>query len=201
MDIVFGDWDKHAELDYVAAWYKKAADFIKGTSVPVAFVSTNSITQGEQVSILWPRLVERGVRIRFAHRTFSWTNDAPGRAAVHCVIIGWGLTTPGVCQLFDYETTKSEPQVREVKRINPYLVDYEDVFVYPRRKPLCAVPDIKFGNMPNEAKPRSKDLEGKYTDQEITERTTDQLLLTTEERDALLEVEPRSKVDTPHLRV
>ena len=63
------------------------------------------------------------------------------------------------------------------------------------------VPDIKFGNMPNEAKPRSKDLEGKYTDEEITERTTDQLLLTTEERDALLEVEPRSKVDTPHLRV
>ena len=192
MDIVFGDWDKHAELDYVAAWYKKAADFIKGTSVPVAFVSTNSITQGEQVSILWPRLVDRGVRICFAHRTFSWTNDAPGSAAVHCVIIGWGLTTPGVCQLFDYETPKSEPQVREVKRINPYLVDYEDVFVYPRRKPLCGVPEIKFGNMPNEAKPRPKDLEGKYTDEEIAERTTDQLLLTTEERDALLEVEPRA---------
>ncbi len=148
VDIVFADWDKHAELDYVAAWYKKAADFIKGTSVPVAFVSTNSITQGEQVSILWPRLVSAGVRIRFAHRTFSWTNDAPGRAAVHCVIIGWGLTTPGACQLFDYETPKSEPQVRDVKRINPYLVDYEDVFVSARRTPICPAPRIAFGNQP-----------------------------------------------------
>ncbi|CAN5818407.1 class I SAM-dependent DNA methyltransferase [soil metagenome] len=190
MDAVFGDWDKHAELDYVAAWYVKAAEFIKGTNVPVAFVSTNSITQGEQVSILWPRLVQRGIRIAFAHRTFKWTNDAPGAAAVHCVIIGFGYATPGKCLLFDYETPKSEPQVREVKRINPYLVDYEDVFVYPRRKPICAVPEIKFGNMPNEAKPRPKELEGKYTQAEIAERTKDQLLLTTEERDALLEVEP-----------
>lgn len=176
MDIVFADWDKHAELDYVAAWYAKAAEFIKGTSVPVAFVSTNSITQGEQVSILWPRLVQRGVRIRFAHRTFSWTNDAPGRAAVHCVIIGFAYAAPAKCLLFDYAHPKAEPQVREVKRINPYLVDYEDVFVTPRRKPICAVPEIKFGNMPNDGE-----------DESTGEKN---LLMTTEERDALLRREP-----------
>ena len=82
MDVVFGDWAGHAELDYVAAWFVKATAFIKGTSVPVSFVSTNSITQGEQVSLLWPRLIAAGLRFHFAHRTFQWSNDAPGPASV-----------------------------------------------------------------------------------------------------------------------
>ncbi len=150
MAIVFGNWDGHAELDYVAGWYAKALAYAKGTTVPVVFVSTNSLTQGEQVSILWPRLVQQGVHIHFAHRTFRWTNEAPGKAAVHCVIIGWSLSEPRQCLLFDYETPKSDPLVREVKRINPYLVEYDDVFVFSRRKPLCDVPPIRFGNMAND---------------------------------------------------
>ncbi len=137
MDIVFGPWDRHAELDYAAAWYKKAADFLQGTSVPVSFVSTNSITQGEQVSILWPRLIARGLRFHFAHRTFQWSNDAPGVASVYCVVIGWAFSEPSRRLLFDYETPRSEPQVRDVKRINPYLVDAEDLFVTARAGP-CA---------------------------------------------------------------
>jgi hypothetical protein len=193
MGIVFGDWDGHAELDYVSAWYKKAADFIKGTSVPVSFVSTNSITQGEQVCILWPRLLNEGVRIRFAHRTFQWSNDAPGEASVYCVVIGWAFSEPSTRLLFDYETPKCEPQVREVKRINPYLVDYDDVFIYPRRKPLCDVPPIVFGSMANHAAPKRKDLEGKVSEAEIVRLTSDQLLLTTEEKDALIKAEPGAK--------
>lgn len=193
MGIVFGDWDGHAELDYVAAWYKKAADFIKGTNVLVSFVSTNSITQGEQVCILWPRLLSAGVRIHFAHRTFQWSNDAPGEASVYCVVIGWAFAEPAARLLFDYETPKSEPQIREVKRINPYLVDYDDVFIYPRRKPLCDVPPIVFGNMANHAAPKRKDLEGKVSEEEIVRLTSDQLLLTTEEKDALVRAEPGAK--------
>lgn len=190
MDIVFGEWDGHAELDYVAAWYKKAADFIKGTTVPVSFVSTNSITQGEQVSLLWPRLLHAGLRFHFAHRTFQWTNDAPGEASVYCVVIGWSLAEPATRWLFDYENPKAEPQVREVKRINPYLVDADDLFVTARRTPLCDVPPIVFGSMANHAAPKRKDLEGKVSEEEIVRRTSDQLLLTTEERDDLLRKEP-----------
>lgn len=193
MDIVFGEWDGHAELDYVAAWYKKAADFIKGTTVPVSFVSTNSITQGEQVSLLWPRLLHVGLRIHFAHRTFQWTNDAPGVASVYCVVIGWRLAEPSQRLLFDYENPKTEPQVREVKRINPYLVDADDLFVTARRKPLCDVPPIVFGSMANHAAPKRKDLEGKVNEEEIVRRTSDQLLLSTEERDDLLRMEPGAK--------
>ncbi len=172
MNIVFGDLNGHGELDYVAAWYVKALNFIRGTSVPVAFVSTNSITQGEQVSILWPRMLRDGVRIHFAHRTFRWDNDAPGEASVYCVIIGWGLTEPSLCQLFDYQTPKSSPLLLKVRRISPYLIDFDDVFVFPRRKPLCSVPPIAFGNMPNDG---------------------GHLLMTTEERGQLLKAEPRAK--------
>lgn len=150
MDEVFVHWHKHGELDYVAAWYAKSVAYVRNTDVPVAFVSTNSITQGEQVGVLWPRLMEGGAHIFFAHRTFRWDNDAPGQAHVYCVIIGWRLMEPARCRLFDYETPKSEAMEREARRINAYLVDAPDVFVMPRRTPLCAVPRIAFGNMPND---------------------------------------------------
>ena len=150
MDVVFGDWEGHGELDYVSAWYVKALQFLRGTTVPVAFVSTNSLTQGEQVSIFWPRMIRDGMNIHFAHRTFRWDNDAPGEASVYCVIIGWSLTEPMHRFLFDYETPKSEPMQKVVKQINPYLVDFENVFVTARRKPLCKAPPITFGSMPND---------------------------------------------------
>ncbi len=190
MDLVFGDWDGHAELDYVTAWYKKAADFIKDRDVPVSFVSTNSITQGEQVSILWPRLIRAGLRFHFAHRTFQWSNDAPGEASVYCVVIGWSLHEPAKRLLFDYENPKAEPQLRDVKNINPYLVDAGDLFVTARRTPLCSVTAIIFGSMPNHAAPKRKELEGKVNEDEIVRRTSDQLLLSKEEKDSLIEAEP-----------
>lgn len=158
MSLVFGDWPKAGELDYVSAWYVKAIEFVRGTDVPVAFVSTNSVTQGEQVSILWPKLRASGLGIRFAHRTFRWDNDAPGEASVFCVIIGWAWSQdteessrrPHRALLFDYDTPSGEPHVVEVARINPYLVDHEDVFVSPRREPLFPAPVATFGNMPND---------------------------------------------------
>lgn len=193
METIFGEWENHGELDYVSAWYVKALKYVKGTQIAVAFVSTNSLTQGEQVSILWERLIHLGVRIRFAHRTFRWDNDAPGEASVYCVIIGWGLEEPSERMLFEYETPKSKPIVRKVRQINPYLVDFDDVFVRARRKPLCDVPPIVFGSMANHAAPKRKDLEGKMSEEEIVRRTSDQLLLTTEEMKTLLRAEPGVK--------
>jgi hypothetical protein len=172
MDLVFGDWDGRGELDYVASWYVKTMQYVTGTTIPVAFVSTNSITQGEQVSALWSRLLQCGVSIHFAHRTFRWDNDAPGIAGVYCVIIGWGFSEPRQRLLFDYDTPRSDPMVRKVDRINPYLVDSASVFIRPRRKPLCGVPPISFGNMPNDG---------------------GHLLLSREEKSELLKREPSAK--------
>lgn len=150
MSVVFEGWGKGGELDYVTAWYVKALRHIKGTDVPVTFVSTNSIAQGEQVGIFWPRFLREGARIQFAHRTFRWSNDAPGQASVYCVIVGWRLAAPAQALLYEYDSPESQPQARAVDRINPYLVDAADVFVEARRKPLCAAPTASNGSMPND---------------------------------------------------
>jgi hypothetical protein len=141
-------------LDYVAAWYVKALAYIKvNPAINVAFVSTNSITQGEQVAALWPYLLQGGVKIRFAHRTFKWSNEGKGNAAVHCVIIGFGLREPEQRTIFDYtDNIKADEGRRiEAKRINPYLVDGPDVIVQRRSAPLCRVPPMKSGNKPIDA--------------------------------------------------
>ncbi len=136
-------------LDYVSGWYVKAARYIKDTHIPVAFVSTNSITQGEQIGILWKELVENhGVHIRFAHRTFKWSNEATGKAAVYCVIVGFGLQAAEHPKLYEYDDIKGEPREVSAKNINPYLVDASDVFIESRSKPICDVPEIRFGNQP-----------------------------------------------------
>ncbi|MBI4566979.1 MAG: class I SAM-dependent DNA methyltransferase [Planctomycetes bacterium] len=171
MRLVWGDAPSSGELDYVSAWYAKALDYIEGTTIPVAFVSTNSLTQGEQVSAFWPALLRRGASIHFAHRTFRWDNEAPGKAHVYCVIIGWGVASPKRRRLFDYDSPTGEPQCRVVTHINPYLVEYDDVFVQPRRTPLCDVPPIVFGSMPNDG---------------------GRLLLDAEERADLIRREPRA---------
>ena len=142
------------------------------SGVKAAFVSTNSITQGEQVGILWPDLLRRGVRIQFAHRTFQWNSEARGKAAVHCVIIGFGLQDVADKWLFDYDTPKSEPHAVKAANINPYLVDGPDVVLQSRSKPLCDVPEIGIGNKP---------IDGGY------------YLFTTEERDAFLKLEPAAE--------
>lgn len=146
---VFHDVQSAGLLDFVAAWYRKAADFMEDNqAIKTAFVSTNSITQGEQVSVLWSDLLKRGVKIHFAHRTFQWSSEARGKAAVHCVIVGFALHDATDKRLFDYETIQSEPHEIKAKNINPYLVDALDVIVSRRSDPLCPVPEIRFGNQP-----------------------------------------------------
>ena len=138
-------------LDFVACWHLLAARYIRTNPiVRVALVSTNSICQGEQVGVLWPVLLEEGVHIHFAHRTFQWSNEGRGVAAVHCVIVGFGMQPAEQPRLFEYGSNikAPEPQVHLVKRINPYLVEAPDVVLKRRSQPLCNVPEMGIGNKP-----------------------------------------------------
>ncbi|MEI6407754.1 MAG: DNA methyltransferase [Bacteroidota bacterium] len=135
-------------LDYVSAWYLKAAQFIRDTLIQVAFVSTNSITQGEQVGVLWGNMLSKGVKINFAHRTFKWNNEARGVAAVHCVIVGFASFDAKQKLIFDYQDAKGEPSQISAQNINPYLVDAATVVLVRRSKPLGNVPEIGIGNKP-----------------------------------------------------
>ena len=138
-------------LDYVTGWYLKAAKYIQNTTTKVAFVSTNSIVQGEQTSILWSQMIVKyGVKIHFAHKTFKWSNEAKGNAAVYCVIVGFANFDTNTKTLFEYEDIKGEPHALKVKNINSYLVEAKDIFIEKRRTPICNVPEISFGNMPND---------------------------------------------------
>ena len=134
-------------LDYVTAWHAKAAAYIKANpAVPVAFVSTNSICQGEQAGVLWPWLMAQGVTIHFAHRTFQWSNEGRGVAAVHCVIVGFGLQEAAEKWLFDYESPKAEPIAAKAKTINPYLLDAATYVIEKRTKPISSVIEISKGS-------------------------------------------------------
>ena len=136
-------------LDYVTAWYFLAARYIQGTSIAVGFVSTNSISQGEQVGVLWSAMFGTyGVIINFAHRTFQWSSKARGKAAVHVVIIGFSLVTPQRRRLFEYSSLKDEPHEISASNINPYLVDGPSIAITNRSKPICDVPKIGIGNKP-----------------------------------------------------
>ena len=149
MAAVFADVPSAGLLDFVAAWYRKAADYMaENPAIKAAFVSTNSITQGEQVGVLWPDLLKRGVKLHFAHRTFQWSSEARGKAAVHCVIIGFALHDAEDKRIFDYETPQAEAHEVKAKNINPYLVDTADVVIARREKPICLVPEIGIGNKP-----------------------------------------------------
>ena len=138
-------------LDFVAAWYLKAAQYMQGCSVRTAFVSTNSIAQGEQVGILWGELLNKyHIKIHFSHRTFKWGNDARGKAAVHCVIVGFAPFDVSDKRIWDYEKPDSDAHELKVHNINPYLMDAPDVILANRRQPICAVPEIVFGSMSND---------------------------------------------------
>lgn len=134
-------------LDYVCAWYRKAAEYMQGTKVETAFVSTNSISQGEQPAVLWKPLVEKfGAKINFGHRTFKWNSETKGKAAVHCVIIGFD--TKGGRDLkwiFNEDGEK-----KYAKNVNPYLVDSSDVFIESRKNPICTVPKMIYGSKPTD---------------------------------------------------
>lgn len=147
MDIVFEGVNGYKVLDYVAAWYLKAAEYIQYSDIKVAFVSTNSITQGEQVGILWNELFNNyGVKIHFAHRTFKWTNEARGNAGVYVVIIGFASFDIKQKLIYEYEKPTSDPHAIKVKNINPYLVESDDLVILKRRNPISDVPKIMFGS-------------------------------------------------------
>ncbi len=145
---VFGSMKNAGLLDYVAAWYVKAARMIKGTKICCAFVSTNSITQGEQVGALWNWMLSEGMKIFSAHRTFQWNNEARGKAAVHCVIIGFAGFDISPKWIFEYENIKGEPHKIKAQNINPYLVDAPDIVLSNRSMPICSIPSIGIGNKP-----------------------------------------------------
>jgi hypothetical protein len=134
-------------LDFVAAWYVLAARYLS-PATGCAFVSTNSITQGEQVGVLWGWLLAQGMKIRFAHRTFQWSNEGRGVAAVHCVIVGFGRGEPARRTIYEYDDIRGEPQALAATNINPYLVDAPDVVLSRRSRPICDVPGIGIGSQP-----------------------------------------------------
>lgn len=151
MEMIFSKSKGAGVMDYVSAWYIKASQYIQNTKIKVAFVSTNSISQGEQAGILWEILYNiYNIKIHFAHRTFSWSNEAKGNAAVHVVIIGFANYDATNKVLFEYDTFKGEPHEIKVKNINPYLVASNDLIIYKRRIPVSQVPNISFGSMPND---------------------------------------------------
>jgi hypothetical protein len=134
-------------LDYVTGWYIKAAKFIQDTKIRVAFVSTNSIVQGEQTSLLWGLLQTKyEIKIHFAHRTFKWNNEAKGNAAVYCVIVGFANFDTTNKSIFDYEDIKGVAHEIKAKNINAYLIDAKDILVLKKSKPICNVPNIIKGN-------------------------------------------------------
>ena len=136
-------------LDYVTGWYLKAAQYMQGTHITCAFVSTNSISQGEQAAILWQELLGRyHIKIHFAHRTFAWSSEARGKAAVHCVIVGFGAFDTKPKHLYEYDNLKADPHEVVAANITPYLTDGEDVVITKRSTPLCDVPTMGIGNKP-----------------------------------------------------
>ncbi len=151
MRLVWGDENGGQVVDYVGCWYLKAADYMKGTRIRAAFVSTNSISQGEQCAALWKELRRRGEPvILFAHRTFPWESEARGKAHVHVVVIGFSPVNANNKRIFDYEHGTREPSVARASNINAYLVDGPNVLIESRTAPLSAVPPIVFGSMPND---------------------------------------------------
>lgn len=151
MALVCGGIKAHGLLDYVTAWYVKAAEYIQDTAIRCAFVSTNSITQGEQVGVLWSHLfAQYRLKIHFGHRTFVWHNEASGKAQVHVVIIGFGALDVPRKYLFEYDGDGKQSVSSGTANLSPYLIVGSDTVVASRTKPLCAAPEIVFGSMPND---------------------------------------------------
>ena len=141
------NWKNSGNLDYVTAWYKKSFDMMDNCpNLRAGFVSTNSITQGEQVPDTWKPLFSKGMQFDFAYRTFKWTNEGRGKAAVHCVIIGFSKYNN--CLIKHRVIYDSNGKSMIVKRINPYLVDADTIFISSRKKAINNVPEMKYGSMP-----------------------------------------------------
>lgn len=141
-----GEKQRYAgKMDYVSAWYRLAAEYINNTKIECAFVSTNSITQGEQVQFLWQDLFYRfNIKINFAYRSFKWKNDTSNGAQVYVVIIGFSQIDRKLKIIFDNEL------IKKVQHINAYLLDTPDIFVRSRTQPICDVPPLTYGNKPTD---------------------------------------------------
>lgn len=150
MASVFSGVNSYGNLDFVASWFYKSAVFAQATPIEIGLVATNSISMGEQVALLWQPILNMGVHINFAHRTFAWDNDAAGKAAVHCVIIGFSHISKEPKIIFDYPDIKGEPTEIKVSNINPYLIDAPSFTLANRGKPISQVSPMAFGNMPND---------------------------------------------------
>jgi hypothetical protein len=170
MELVAGKVKNYGLLDYVTAWYFKAAEFIQDTPIRVGFVSTNSIAQGEQVGIFWNALFARDIKIIFGHRTFVWQSEARGKAHVHVVIIGFAHQFSGTKRI--YEENDNVLTVTQAKNISPYLFEGSDTVILNRSSPLCSVPEIGIGNKPIDG--------GNY-------------LFTAEEKTAFVKIEPSAE--------
>jgi hypothetical protein len=159
MEMIFAGVKGAGVMDYVAAWYIKAAQYMQKYNdfksdnhlTKCAFVSTNSISQGEQVGILWNELFNKyKIKIHFAHRTFKWGNEAKRNAGVYVVIIGFANFDENNKLIFEYDNVNGEPHQVKVNNINPYLVEGKDSIIIKRRIPITDVPTISFGSMPND---------------------------------------------------
>ena len=173
---IFKGIKNSGNLDYVSCWYKKTADLIKGTKTKAALVSTNSITQGEQPSILWDALLATGMQIDFAYRTFRWDSESEQVAHVHCVIIGFSsadsIASPRLQKNSLKQIFLADGNAIKAENINPYLMDAPNILVKSRQIPLCDVPEIGIGNQPIDG--------GNY-------------LFTEAEKDAFVKKEPESE--------
>ncbi len=185
MDLVWGGAKGTGVLDYVTAWYVTAARYIESTRISVAFVSTNSISQGEQAGILWAELFQRGhLKIHFAHRSFPWQSEARGAAHVHVVIIGFGAFDRPRKKIYDYDQGEELVTITEVANINPYLIAANDITVRTRTEPINGAPPISYGSMMIDKDRSAGDEAG--------------LILTKEHRDALFTECPALR---PYVRV
>ena len=141
---IFKDIKNYGNIDYVGCWYIKAANYMKNTNIETALVSTNSICQGEQTTILWKDMLNNGVNINFAYRTFRWDSEASLKAHVHCIIIGFSY------KIRDKKVIYDNGKFNEAKNINSYLVDAPNILIDSRSNPICNVSKADFGSMPND---------------------------------------------------
>ncbi|MDR1923488.1 MAG: N-6 DNA methylase [Planctomycetaceae bacterium] len=143
--LVLGSCEKSGILDYVSNWFVKAASYIDKTSIRVAFLSTNSISQGEQVGVLWKELFRKKINIHFAYRSFVWTSESSGKAQIHCVIIGFGICETKNKYL--YYNDAGVIHSMQVKNISPYLIHGNNILIQSRRTPISSCPEIYYGSM------------------------------------------------------
>ena len=172
LESICGHIKGYGLMDYVCNWYVKAAGIMaQHPQVQTAFVSTNSICQGQQVEILWGSLLKQGIEIHFAHRTFQWTSQAAGKAAVHCIIVGFRQKPqmPSEKTLYDYPDIKGEPQKHAAANINPYLIDAPDLIIAKRKTQISGEIEMLYGNKPTDG---------------------GNLILSTDEKEALIAAEP-----------